>query len=166
LRVFLFSVSPGCALRLFPDVLTDFVAEVRNLVGDVGSRFFTASGCDQQADSHADPHPDSQSNSFAEYLRIFLAAKRVGGAAQAVRGGIIGVANSSFDVARIGWRALKFGSRRNSQVSGEAIQLFYSDALLQLQRCLSIRSQPRDTQDRHVQLPVVDSDTEFPHLVE
>jgi hypothetical protein len=155
-------VSPGRARRLFSDVLTDFVAEVRSLVGDVDPRFFTASRCDQQADSHA----DSQSNSFTEYLRVFLPAKRVGGAAQAVRGGIIGVAHSSFDVARIGWRALRFGSRRNSQVSGEAIQLFYSDALLQLQRCLSIRSQPRDTQDRHVQLPVLDSDTEFPHLVE
>jgi hypothetical protein len=85
---YLFSVSPGCARRLFSDVLTDFVAEVRSLVGDVGPRFFTASRCDQQAD----PHPDSQSNSFAEYLRVFLPAKRVCGAAQAVRGGIIGVA--------------------------------------------------------------------------
>ena len=43
---FLFVVSPSCALRFFPSALTDFVAEVRNLVGDVGSRFFTAGRCD------------------------------------------------------------------------------------------------------------------------
>ena len=42
----LLAVSPGCALRLFSGALTDLVAEVRNLVGDVGSRFFTAGRCD------------------------------------------------------------------------------------------------------------------------
>ena len=40
------AVSPGCALRLFPSALTDFVAEVRNLVVDFGPRFFTAGRCD------------------------------------------------------------------------------------------------------------------------
>ena len=38
-------LGPGCALRL-PLALTDLFAEVRNLVGDVGSRFFTAGRCD------------------------------------------------------------------------------------------------------------------------
>src|SRR6266403_4039228 len=37
----LVAVNPGCALRLFPSALTDFVAEVRNLVVDFGPRFFT-----------------------------------------------------------------------------------------------------------------------------
>jgi hypothetical protein len=38
---FLLSISPGCAIRL-PSALTDLVAEVRNLVGEIDSRFFTA----------------------------------------------------------------------------------------------------------------------------
>jgi hypothetical protein len=43
---FLSPMSPGCALRLFPGALTDFVAEVRHLVVDAGPRFFSASRCD------------------------------------------------------------------------------------------------------------------------
>jgi hypothetical protein len=39
-------LGPGCALRLFPGVLTDLFAEVRNLVSDVGSHFFTTGRCD------------------------------------------------------------------------------------------------------------------------
>ena len=42
----LFAVSPGCALRLFSGALPDFVTEIRNLLGDVGSSFFTSGGCD------------------------------------------------------------------------------------------------------------------------
>ena len=77
-------MSSGCGLRLFPSALTDFVTEVRNLVGDVGSRFFAASGCYQQANSYADAYSDQQSTYFAEYLGIFFAAKSVGRAPQAV----------------------------------------------------------------------------------
>jgi hypothetical protein len=41
-----FSRSPGCTLRLFPGgALADPFAEVRNLVGDVGSRLVTAGRC-------------------------------------------------------------------------------------------------------------------------
>src|SRR6202022_2536095 len=64
----LIAVSPGSALRLFASVLPDFVAEVRNLIREFGTRFFTASRCDQQTDAHADPDSDQQSNGFAEYL--------------------------------------------------------------------------------------------------
>jgi hypothetical protein len=43
----LFSRSPGCAPRLFPSgAFTDPFAEVRNFVGDVGSRLVTAGRCD------------------------------------------------------------------------------------------------------------------------
>ena len=37
---FLFAVSPGCALGFPRGTLADFVAEVRNLLGDVGSGCF------------------------------------------------------------------------------------------------------------------------------
>jgi hypothetical protein len=77
----LLSVSFRSRSAAFSDVLADFVAEVGNLVGGDGSCLFTAGRCHQQADSHLNTHTDSQSNSFAEYLRIFLAAKRIGGAA-------------------------------------------------------------------------------------
>jgi hypothetical protein len=52
---FLLAVSPSCALRFFLSALTDFVAEVRNLVGDVGTGLLSASRCNQQADSNANP---------------------------------------------------------------------------------------------------------------
>jgi hypothetical protein len=43
----LFSRSAGCTLRPFPSgALTDPFAEVRNFVGDVGSRLVTAGRCD------------------------------------------------------------------------------------------------------------------------
>ena len=44
--LFMFAVSPGCALRLFCGALTDFVAELRNLLGEVGTSFFPSGGCD------------------------------------------------------------------------------------------------------------------------
>jgi hypothetical protein len=72
-------MSPGCALRPLRSAFTGLVAEVGNFVRDVGSSFCSASRRDQQADSHADPNSDEQSNGFAEYLRIFFATKRVSG---------------------------------------------------------------------------------------
>jgi hypothetical protein len=39
---FLVAVSPGCALRLFSSALPDFITELRNLPGDVGSSCFTS----------------------------------------------------------------------------------------------------------------------------
>ena len=61
-----FSAGSGCDLRLLSDVLTDFVPEVRYLVGDVVSRLFPARGCDQKPNSNADPHSDRQSNAFTQ----------------------------------------------------------------------------------------------------
>src|SRR5204863_9494131 len=84
-------VSPGCALRLFAGALTDFVAEVRNLVGDTGSRFFSTSRCDKDANSYADANSDQQSADPAEYLRIFLAAKCVGRTTKTVEDSVISV---------------------------------------------------------------------------
>jgi hypothetical protein len=43
---FLLAVSSSCSLRLFLSALTDFVADVRDLLGDVGSSFFTTRRCD------------------------------------------------------------------------------------------------------------------------
>ena len=51
-------VCPSGALLLFSGALTDLVAEIRNLIGDVGASFLAGGRCDQQADSHADPHAD------------------------------------------------------------------------------------------------------------
>ena len=42
----LLAVSPSCGLRFFSGALTDLVAEIRNLIGDVGSGFLTAGRCD------------------------------------------------------------------------------------------------------------------------
>src|SRR6266849_10601563 len=92
-------LGPGCALRL-PLALTDLFAEVRNLVGDVGSRFFTAGRCDWQANSYADAHPDQQGTYFAEDVRILLASKRVSGTPHALGRGFIRLAGSAFDVVR------------------------------------------------------------------
>ena len=52
------AVSAGCAHRLFPAVLMDFVSEVRNLIGDIGSRFVPARRCYQHTNSYADPQSD------------------------------------------------------------------------------------------------------------
>jgi hypothetical protein len=38
-------VGPSCDLRLFAGTLADPVTEIRNLIGEVGSSFFTAAGC-------------------------------------------------------------------------------------------------------------------------
>ena len=53
------------------------------------------------ADSYADANSDQQSTDFTEYLRIFLAAKRIGSAAHAVGGGVIRVPDSVLDVVHI-----------------------------------------------------------------
>ena len=77
-------MSPGCALWL-PLAVRDLFAEVRNLVGVVGSRFFTAGRRDWQPNSCADGRPDQKSTYFTQYLGIFFAAKSIAGAAQTSR---------------------------------------------------------------------------------
>jgi hypothetical protein len=95
------AVSAGCARRLFLAVLIDFVAEVRNLIGEISSRLLPARRCYQHTNSYADPHSDGQRNGFAEYVGFFFAAKCVGGTTDAVGRKTICVPNLAFDVTHV-----------------------------------------------------------------
>jgi hypothetical protein len=85
-------------LLLFPGALADSVLELRNLFGDLLSRLFSADGCDQKADSNADPHPDQEGNALAQELRLFFAAKCGTGTADSARCSLICVADPVFDI--------------------------------------------------------------------
>jgi hypothetical protein len=78
------AVSAGCARRPFPAMLMDFVAQIRNLIGEISSRFLPARRCDQHTDSYAAPHSNGQRNGCAEYVGFFFAARCVGGTTDAV----------------------------------------------------------------------------------
>jgi hypothetical protein len=97
----LLAVSSGCARRLAPAVRMDFVADVRNLIGDISSRFLPARRCDQHTNSYADPHSDGQRNGFAEDMGFFFAAKCVGGTTDAVGRSTIRVPDLTFDVIHV-----------------------------------------------------------------
>lgn len=94
----LIAVSPGCVLRFFPSALADCVTELRNLIGEFGSRVFTAGWCDEQTDSYPDTNSNQKSNALAQELRILLTTKRVTGSAHPVGRSAIRVSNSGFDV--------------------------------------------------------------------
>ena len=94
-------MSPGCALRLFAGALPDFVAEIRHLIGDVGSSFLTAGRCDEQTDAYADANPNQQNTNLAVYMGIFFATKRVGGTTDAVGRGVVRIPDPIPDVIDI-----------------------------------------------------------------
>jgi hypothetical protein len=103
------AVSAGCAHRLFPTVLMDFVSEVRNLIGDISSRFVPARRCYQHTNSYADPHSDGQRDGFAEYVRFFFPAKSFGGTTDAVGRGTICVPDLALDAIHVVWQAISQG---------------------------------------------------------
>jgi hypothetical protein len=106
-------------------LLTDFVAQVRNLVGDVGSCFFTAGRCDQQTDSDADSHANQQSAYFADYSGFFFPAKDIRGTAQAVGRSFIRLPGSVFDVAHVVRRTItQLIEQKKARTKKEVKQLF------------------------------------------
>jgi hypothetical protein len=79
----------------------NFVAEVRNFIGDVSSRFLPARRCYQHTNSYTDPNSDGQRNGLAEHVGFFFATKCVGGATDAVGRSTIRVPNLAFDVIQV-----------------------------------------------------------------
>jgi hypothetical protein len=102
-------VSPSCGLRFFPGALTDLVAEIRNLIGDVGSSFLAAGRRDEQTDTYSDAHSDYQSTNFAEHVGIFFATKSVGRSTDTMGRGVIRIPDPVLDVIDIVRQALSKG---------------------------------------------------------
>jgi hypothetical protein len=102
-------MSSGCAWRLFPGALTDFVAEIGHLVGDVSPRFFSASRCDQHAYSYADANSEQENTDFAEYVGIFFAPKSICGSTDAAGRGVIRIPDPVLDVIDIVRQTLSKG---------------------------------------------------------
>ena len=101
------------------------------------SRFFSARRCDQQADSYTDANSEQQSTDSAEYLRIFLATKRVGGTTDAVGRGAIGVPHCVLDVVHIVRQTLTQGIKQMKSGIKQDVKKWFS--LSESRVCVSRR---------------------------